>query len=84
MGWALALLLPQIAMMSRKRRPRLGSLLMILAFAAGAALTGCGGHASTSDAGNTPPGTYTAMITATAPGATPITSRLTVVVWQQS
>jgi hypothetical protein len=84
MGWALALLLPQIAIMSRKRRPRLGSLLMILAFAAGAALTGCGGHASTSDAGKTPPGTYTAMITATAPGATPITSRLTVVVWQQS
>ncbi len=81
LGMVFGLVLPGIVVVRRNRKGILVALMLMLVLASLLGMVACGNGKSVTNAGNlTPAGNYTATITATSTGATPITSSLTVTV----
>lgn len=80
LAWPLALMLPGLVIMSRKRKRAIAVMAMFV-LALILCMSACGGGSGITNGSSViPAGTYTGTITATSTGATSTTSNLTVVV----
>ena len=77
LGWALAMMLPGVLLVSGARKLRMTTVAIALSLLLLFSLCSCGGSPNSA---MTPAGNYTGTITATSPSATSITTSFTVVV----